>query len=235
MNCKNKAFTLAEILLTLTIVGIVAMLTIPPLVTEVNKKQYTAGFLQAYSMLSEATALLMEQNNGTMANVGPNLGFSYYPRFDTELRDAYCTVLNCVNKCPYRSWNVASDCLPDWAYTLAGNDYITSDTWYGTPTILSNGMWIKFTTLMSDYDDCEHSLSIDSDGNPDGCTQFIIDVNGLKGPNTLGRDMFNFAVVKHGIKLRPYSSTLCNPTGDHNQNGSRCGAKIILDGNQMTY
>ncbi len=40
----RKAFTLAEVLATLAIIGIVAALTIPTFVNDVNNKYYRIGF-----------------------------------------------------------------------------------------------------------------------------------------------------------------------------------------------
>jgi len=40
---KTKAFTLAEVLLTLAIIGVVAALTIPAVITKVTKDQYVTG------------------------------------------------------------------------------------------------------------------------------------------------------------------------------------------------
>lgn len=56
MECHNKksAFTLAEVLITLGIIGVVAALTITSLVTRYQKKQTVVQLKKAYSRLLNA-------------------------------------------------------------------------------------------------------------------------------------------------------------------------------------
>ena len=50
----KKAFTLAEVLITLGIIGVVAALTIPTLVNNYRKKQFETGLKKEYSVLLQA-------------------------------------------------------------------------------------------------------------------------------------------------------------------------------------
>ena len=54
---KRFAFTLSEILITLGIVGVVAALTIPNVITVYQKKAAVAGILEAQSILSQAVKM----------------------------------------------------------------------------------------------------------------------------------------------------------------------------------
>ena len=63
---SRNGFTLAEVLITFAIIGIVAALTIPTLVTKYQKKQTVSGLKVAYSILSNA-AKLSEAENGPMS------------------------------------------------------------------------------------------------------------------------------------------------------------------------
>ena len=47
-----KGFTLAEVLITLGIIGIVAALTLPVLNTKIRNKQLESSFKAAYSLVS---------------------------------------------------------------------------------------------------------------------------------------------------------------------------------------
>lgn len=92
MISKKVAFTLAEVLITMTIVGTVAALTIPTLHYQRIKKEYTAKLKNFYSKMNNAI-LDMEMDKGSFRdmrlptqgngydwyidNIDPYLGHSY--------------------------------------------------------------------------------------------------------------------------------------------------------------
>jgi len=59
---KKKGFTLAEVLVTLLVIGVVAALTIPQLIQSTAKNEYKAGFKKALGALNQALALNIAQN-----------------------------------------------------------------------------------------------------------------------------------------------------------------------------
>ncbi len=72
---KNKfGFTLAEILITLGIIGIVAALTIPNLIAKYKLKVLETNFKYAYSLLLNANALMKEDYP---LSFEPNAKFDY--------------------------------------------------------------------------------------------------------------------------------------------------------------
>lgn len=62
-NYRSNAFTLAEVLITLGIIGVVAALTLPTLIQKHKKIEYASKLKQFYSMMSQAI-LISEINNG---------------------------------------------------------------------------------------------------------------------------------------------------------------------------
>jgi prepilin-type N-terminal cleavage/methylation domain-containing protein len=59
----KKAFTLAEVLITLGIIGIVAALTMPSLIANYQKQQTVTQLQKAYSVLNQAKKLSAAQGN----------------------------------------------------------------------------------------------------------------------------------------------------------------------------
>lgn len=57
-NIRKKAFTLAETLITLSIIGVIAAITVPTLMSNVNKQIYVVGLKKAYSQLSNAMKMI---------------------------------------------------------------------------------------------------------------------------------------------------------------------------------
>lgn len=72
---KNKAFTLAEVLITLGIIGIVAALTLPSVITKYQKKQTVAQLKKAYSTISQALVTSQYENGNisewNLSNIAP--------------------------------------------------------------------------------------------------------------------------------------------------------------------
>src|SRR5574344_2590672 len=61
----KKAFTLAEVLITLAIIGVVAALTIPTLITNYQKKQYVTQLKKSYSNITNAFHTAMANDGVT--------------------------------------------------------------------------------------------------------------------------------------------------------------------------
>ena len=59
---KRIAFTLAEVLITLGIIGVVAALTLPNLITQYQKNATVQGLKVAYSLLSQAVQKSISEN-----------------------------------------------------------------------------------------------------------------------------------------------------------------------------
>lgn len=61
-NNKNRAFTLAEVLITLGIIGVVAAITMPVLISKYRAQVFESQFKKAYSSVQNATKMLVEQD-----------------------------------------------------------------------------------------------------------------------------------------------------------------------------
>ncbi len=66
-NNYNSSFTLAEVLITLGIIGVVAAMTLPALIQKQNEKATVVQLKKAYSMLSQAVLAEIAEN-GTVDN-----------------------------------------------------------------------------------------------------------------------------------------------------------------------
>ena len=59
---KKKGFTLAEVLITLTVIGIVAAITLPSLTTNVQKAQTGSTLAKAINSLESFPSVLIEND-----------------------------------------------------------------------------------------------------------------------------------------------------------------------------
>ena len=71
----KKAFTLAEVLITLMIIGIVAALTIPSVISNYQQQEYKTGLKKAVSVLNEAIQTNIAQEGDTPYETMDILGY----------------------------------------------------------------------------------------------------------------------------------------------------------------
>ena len=166
---RKNGFTLAEVLITLTIIGIIAAITIPNLMQSYKKHHVEVSLKEAYSILSNATQMSFAENgrcvNNTMTikqYLSPYLKITKIEK-GAQIKEIYCSM---DGTCP--------DIFE--IFTNSNKNKISRLT-------LSNGIQI----LVLDYENssCQNLL--------------IVDINGIKKPNTLGKDLFPFSIVSQGM------------------------------------
>ena len=87
--CSKAAFTLAEVLITLGIIGVVAALTIPGLITRYKAHQLRTQFLKSYSTVQQAFKQ-MEADDVSLnqSDYGSNDGIKFYEVFARYVKPA---------------------------------------------------------------------------------------------------------------------------------------------------
>jgi prepilin-type N-terminal cleavage/methylation domain-containing protein len=217
-----KGFTLAEVLLVITVIGIVASYTIPPLAISVQKQRYTTALLKNYSVVANAYKLL-DADGTTMeaALPGTDNGAAALNKIAPKLN----IIKNCGSSmgCFYNS--------PQYLLngTVNSSDWDTALNNYFGKAILADGTMILIQDLNGSYPNCSGSVTIEPPLNKI-CGAIIFDVNGAKVPNTYGRDMFYFWITKTG--LYPFGNGdgyVCTSGGD----GIGCASTVITQG--MNY
>jgi len=220
----QKAFTLAEVLLTLAIIGVVAALTIPAVVTKVTKDQYVTGLKKAYNTL-KAVEREAIQEHGPMENWTWSTGGDPTADFERYFLPHFDVLKNC-------GATTEEGCFAEEIAYLDGNDYgdLNYTSYYRIVT--SDGMsWAYYRT--------GYTGSLYMKGF------FRIDVNGFKGPNRFGRDIFEFEVYPSNLGIKPHGSYYADgttpiPTStvDYDCNtsstGFYCTAKVLSEG-AMNY
>lgn len=113
---KKLGFTLAEVLITLGIIGVVAAMTIPTLLSNTNDQEYKTGFKKAMSTLNQAVTMSIALDgtdfSGLVSGTGAN---SVYNMFTTRM-NVVSTGANSVMNGGNLTFNSASN------YTLFFND-----------------------------------------------------------------------------------------------------------------
>ena len=245
---RKTAFTLAEVLITLGIIGVVAAMTMPTLLAKYQEKVTVTRLKKVYSILSQAY-LRAQEEYGTVDNWGFTEDSDYTTDPDTgenTFNEAVTTNSELFYSILTKYMNVASKCYPTKetckitnVYRLNGSQHTGGEnsTASYTPiiklsdgTVLTGG-WIDFSNAA-----CRN-------GKKGYCGNFNVDINGTETPpNTLGRDVFYFKITKAGIY--PHGGpdddathsfpANCNLTSTASSNGYGCTAWVIHNEN-MDY
>lgn len=245
LSCLKSAFTLAEILITLAIIGVVAAMVIPAITTAADKQATISGYKEAYATLTTAIKM-SEATNGTI---------------DTwDFPSAYYNTTQGVSFAqtyliPYLK--ISKKCEATTGYFITPKTPIGNNSGYTAPVqyILSNGMSICLRTMGVSGRNLAYANTGEKSIN------ILVDINGNKNPNTLGKDVFSFiladkaAAIHNGgngdlarsIKIggiypdgfgtnitgAHYTFRGCGKELTYNLAGLYCGMKIIQDGYEI--
>ena len=221
-NMSKQAFTLAEVLITLAIIGVISAMTIPALINKTNSAENVVALKKAYETLSQAYYIISTENGGIQNILSSTTT-------DDDYANIFIPKLHVAKNC---GTNNAKDtgCFTNKMYmSLDGITPWTRVANYST-VITNDGVSYAFdffggTGCSSDYS----ASGTDSSPLYNTCGDVIVDVNGPnKGPEKCGRDTFMFWVTKKG--LYPMGSYPDNISGNCTAFGSTCAYKILSEG-----
>ena len=196
---KKVAFTLAEVLITLGIIGVVAALTLPSVVIKYREQATVAKLKQVYAILDQAFSQ-MTNDEGTIDTWDE--GAARKQKIE-ELIPKYlkitkqCDINTTFKKCGNTTYKNRFNCAPDYLRGFTGKE--------NTNYFLADGTIIY--TAISDnsniYNQCKMSKNFTNSGlhqsYQNTCGDVWVDINGTKPPNTMDFDLFHFYIVKDGI------------------------------------
>lgn len=219
---NKKAFTLAEVLITLGIIGVVASMTLPTLVNKYKKQEAITRLQKTYTVLNQALKLSEAENEAyeywqAASDMGAGEYFDKYwkPYFKISRK------CNTYKECGYSSiapWVL----LNGQPSTLNVVIPVLRSTFY-TP----DGVLIAISGFTGSTDLDDPSAAVD--------TSIYVDINGPKNPNQYGKDFFVFVRTKKGIMPKGYDArdTAVDANCSKSSTGLYCAAKIAKDGWRM--
>lgn len=172
-NIKSiKAFTLAEVLITLAIIGVVAALTIPTLINKFQDQQFKTAYKKAYATANQAWMKAYSEGLLTECDTWQDSGSNTcnadnFKAFKSEMKvskDCGTDTASCWNMSGEKSWN---------------NSFPTTDAL----TFIDNSgvVWTK--------------------NQPSPAAEVSIDTNGNKGPNQFGKDRAIFVLLYYSSSV----------------------------------
>ena len=221
MKRMKKGFTLAEILITLVIIGVIGALTVPALIQNTQKQEYVSALKKAYSTLSQAAQMIITEEGSPQCSTGG------WACSSESIYNMFRKYLNNVKECGSSGgcfeqlqnsgykWLKGGGSTNTW--NLSVNDYRT--------LITADGSQILFTHKS---DDC----SLIDTGSNGMCARITVDINGAKGPNIIGRDVFYFVLKENGVF--PQGCDYGDYCTGADAYGHSCACKVITEG-AMNY
>lgn len=227
---KKKAFTLAETLIALTVIGVVAAITIPIIENKHLKDQTVIQLKKAYSDFSNA-ALMAQTIYGDIGSWDFSLNNHNF--FDTYF---------------YPYINISEQSIAE-AKTKNIKYLQTSGTEETSLLIMRNQGTI--VELLSGCQIFTYPLNYGGTGSEHKRRCYAVDINGYKKPNKFGRDLFMFCIdsekgiIPHGwndneaATVKKTRQQLLNGPSPYSYQCSKkargmwCAAVIMNDGWQI--
>lgn len=220
----KSAFSLPEVLIVLSIIATIAALTIPPLVNKINKDQLVTALRKNYAALSAATERIAIDHRGSIKGLcnDNDCLVDLYRKYLLGLKEceSNATLDNC--------WHSNSGTRT--AKYLNG---FTVSSWPTAPTgnISATGAMMRFTNITVNCDS-DLAKSTEKLNETNACGNVMIDVNGFAPPNTIGRDIFHFAILEN--RLVPYGTANDTFRCTLSSSGYGCAAKVLTE-NAINY
>ncbi len=171
-------FTLAEVLITLGIIGIVSAMTLPTVINNARDRQFKSMFKKQVSVISQAIQMVYAKDGDSYTKVN----WKDMSKFVCEVGMYMKTVGSGLNCSEILQLEETVDPNTSSIFSNPNVEWHQSTKWYdktGKP-MGTNGAFMRYTFYLPD------GALI----NFNSVNQIFIDVNGFKAPNTVGRDIF---------------------------------------------
>ena len=225
------AFTMAEILLSLTIIGVVAAITLPSLTGNINERTWNTQRKALYARFSQAIALmpalngygtLTEDESGsviedTATETFITAGLSKVLKINNICDSEHLKDCGLSNKVTDLYGSTAYEEIPKTltAFNSAFNSSNSAGEWSYVQTDTKTAAFetANGESILAFYNPyCQGRRYNESPGyewiQPYMCANFVFDLNGSKGPNTMGKDIGFISV------LYPSDSMVVMPVPD---------------------
>lgn len=242
LRTYGHAFTMAEILLSLTIIGVVAAITLPSLTGNINERTWNTQRKALYARMSQAIALMPALNGyGTLKEASSEgASDAVDTAAETFVTDGLSKVLKINNICDNEH---LEDCGVVASFTnMTGSLMSTPTTLYelnshfkgvshiGNSFSAINTKAAAFETqngetIVAYYNkSCRTDFLMEQNATRNQdimvfpqttmCVNFIYDLNGNKGPNTYGKDIGSITVFNatDSLVVAPLPSSTGNAT-----------------------
>lgn len=195
----KRGFTLVEVLITLGIIGVVAALTIPALLNNMQDQQYKTAYKKAYSSAQQALTSAAQQEllEATTYNDKTNIKANFL-----AFMSQFKVIKQCITGNNSECWATAGESY--------GKDFSSGLPYPGHPE--------QYAFI--DASGIAWSMCWDGD------RYFVLDTNGFEKPNQYGKDRFLFLMLDQNKSTTDGIPTVISPVNDNDISvctGNSCG------------
>lgn len=214
-----EGFTLAEVLITLGIVGVVAAMTLPAVINNAKNKELETSLKKNYSVMTQALQKMSEEYGETVT-VSSFAG--------REFKQTFMKYFNVLRDCGFGTSDIKACVNNNFGSDGTSTEYMN----YNRKSLADLNYWDDGQFIVNDG-----SLYL-IENQVINKLYISVDVNGFKKPNVWGRDVFTFQLMSDG-KLLPMgmpgteykSDEYCSPSSSSKFNGIGCTYKALTDKN----
>lgn len=230
----EKGFTLAETLITLGIIGVVASLTLPTLIQNHRDRVIVTQVNKAYNLFSNAFEMAQAKYGPaemwTVPDDTQSANDLWYERIAENLK----IVEDCGNSGAF--WickKPNSKIYPYKGLYQTGDQYSSITGTSNHSGILNNGMMFSIDQFMTSGEKWWGRYGY-----------IVVDINGTKGPHQIGKDIFRFEIADKTSNWGKFVSPVLYPEGsgtarfgnpesclENTYSGYTCTSWIILYNN----
>lgn len=217
---RKFGFTLAEVLITLGIIGVVAALTIPTLSHKLYEKRTVTQLRAVQSILAQAIKAA-EEEDGEVS--GWDLSLDGSEADAKIIGGKLLKQMKVAHDCGTAP-DEKSICVPYLTYsTLSGGKV------WGNYSALPNYYKVKLNNGASLWwRSGNHSSSLEK--SAEMYIDFFVDVNGSALPNVVGKDVFDFYYEKGGLRVAGTPNYLNDKTCNNKSTGWGCAYYVLTNG-----
>jgi prepilin-type N-terminal cleavage/methylation domain-containing protein len=211
LDYTKFAFTLAEVLITLVIIGVIAAITVPSILQNTQRQEYVSKVKKANSVLKQSVYRIALREGLPVAD--------FSSLTDDEFFEDFAKTVNVAKLCT----GSTRGCFADKTTTLNGSTYNFNTN---NALITTDGIAFGWKKASGDGGYCRKGITEEDEANCIG--RFVVDVNGASPPNRYGYDVFFWlAIDKKGIipAGSGNNSADCKRTNE----GSNCAAKVLKE------
>ena len=179
---KKKAFTLAEILIAIAIIGVIGALTIPTVINNYQKKAYESQYKKGVNTLANGMKKLLAQEG-------------VYDLKETSMAACYKLTSpdkeNCLKEISNKTFKIATDSITDTDLLNKLKKAHAAQS--------SNNPWdnVSYAFVTTDGIVYGFSNSAKTNGKDDGF-YIVMDTNISKSPNKKDKDLYKLSITSKG-------------------------------------